>query len=564
MPLSFIALNAELSVLRQSECQVTRASRKVNGSMRQISIVTLLALTFAASAVQAQLSQNLSVGNPVALSLGNSITARPPGTDAIHYNPAGLALLRNEYQQYKLQSAFFRHEGSVSGQAPGVPFVPSEQPEHRQDPILQGETSRPVGVESVSVFLPFFDHVKLPFLMAPGYGFAIRFKDKNYVFANSALTLQAFGYARDEDNVGAFNGQQFGITRIAYFNPTIALNLSDDWLVGASIGFSWQGLGIKNRTRTVLHSLGEINALVDALDPGGALGLDLAPYTDVGTLEIEVQDPLSVAYTLGVLWQPLPWFSWGLTYQSPGKARMSGDFRITYADDFNSTMLRLQPAQGLLAFIDGGPISGEKMQSGSVELEYTHPQWMATGISLLLTPQVRVNVDLKWIDYSVTDQLEFQFDRNLDYLSLSSAVNNIFRDNVGGDYSDPDVLRLPRDFQDVTDWSVGVEYYYNDALTLRAGYEPRSSVIPENRQDLLIPIGDADLVGLGVGYRMDARSQLDVALGYLVTRIDIKPGESRNSTSTIEGDSVYNPYRGMRVKHQLEAFIFTLAYSKHF
>src|SRR5690606_34740323 len=103
MPLSFSALNAELSVLRQPECQVTCTSWKVNGSMKQISIVTLLALTLAASAAQAQLSQNLSVGKPVALSLGNSITARPPGTDAIHYNPAGLALLKNEYKQYKLQ-----------------------------------------------------------------------------------------------------------------------------------------------------------------------------------------------------------------------------------------------------------------------------------------------------------------------------------------------------------------------------------------------------------------------------------------------------------------------------
>lgn len=532
--------------------------------MRKIAIVTFLALLCSVSTVQAQLSQNLSVGNPVALSLGNSITARPPGTDAIHYNPAGLALLQNEYKQYKLQTAFFRYKGSVSGQSPGVPFVPSDQPEHRQDPLLAGEKSRPVEVESVSVFLPFFDHVQLPFLLAPGYGFAFRIKDRNVVFANSALTLQAFGYARDKDNVGAFNGQQFGITRIAYFNPTIALNLSDDLLIGGSIGFSWQGLGIRNRTRTVLHSLGEIDALLNTLDPDGTLGLDLSPYTDVGTLEIEVQDPLSMAFTLGMLWQPVPWFSWGLTYQSPGKAGMRGDFRITYTDDFNSTMLKLQPAQNLLALIDGGPISGDKEQSGSVELEYTHPQWLATGVSLLLTPKVRVNVDVKWIDYSVTDQLEFQFDRDLDYLSLSSAFNKLFRANVGGDYSDPDVLRLPRDFQDVTDWSVGIEYYYDDVLTLRAGYEPRSSVIPDNRQDLLIPIGNADLYGLGVGYRFDAHSQLDVALGYLVTEIDIKPGESRNATSTIEGDSVYNPFRGMHVEHKLEAYIFTLAYSKYF
>lgn len=72
----------------------------------------------------------------------------------------------------------------------------------------------------------------------------------------------------------------------------------------------------------------------------------------------------------------------------------------------------------------------------------------------------------------------------------------------------PNVLRLPHQFQDVTDWSIGLEYYYNDVITLRAGYEPRSSVIPENRQDLLIPIVDANLYGLGIGYRMDAHTQL--------------------------------------------------------
>lgn len=532
--------------------------------MRKIPIAALLTLMCVVLPVRAQLSQNLSVGNPVALSMGNSITARPPGTDAIHYNPAGLALLKNEFKQYKLQTAIFRHEGSVSGESPGVPFVAAEQLEHRQDPVLQGETSRSVEVESVSVFLPGIDHLELPFLIAPSYGVAHRSNDHGYVFANSVLTLQAFGYARNKDNVGAFNGQQFGITRIAYFNPTLALNLTDNFFIGGSVGVSWQGLGLKNRTRTVLHTLGEINTLVDSLDPNGTLGLDLSPYTDVGTLEIKVQDPFSPAFTLGMLWQPLPWVSWGLTYQSEGKAQMSGDFRITYTDKFNSTMLRLQPAEQLLALIDGGPISGDKEQSGSVEMEYTHPQWIATGISLLVTPRVRFNMDVKWIDYSVTEQLEFQFDQTLDYLSLSSAVNQLFQKNVGGDYTDPNVLRLPRHFQDVTDWSIGMEYYYNDVLTLRAGYEPRSSVIPENRQDLLIPIGDANLYGLGVGYRMDAHSQLDMALGYLVTKIDIKPGESRNSTSTIEGDSVYNPFRGMHVQHKMEALIFTLAYSIHY
>ena len=41
----------------------------------------------------AQLSHNLSIGNPVALSMANSATAYIRGPDAIHYNPAALALV---------------------------------------------------------------------------------------------------------------------------------------------------------------------------------------------------------------------------------------------------------------------------------------------------------------------------------------------------------------------------------------------------------------------------------------------------------------------------------------
>lgn len=539
-------------------------------SLRHLS-GAVLGVCLCHSPVQAQLSHNLSIGNPVALAMGNSATASIRGPDAIHYNPAALALVENKYEQFKLQTAFFSYEGTVSGSAPGRTFDPLSNADYLDDPILQGEKSRDVSVDSPSVYLPFFGHTRLPFLVAPGYGFALRGGNQDqFVFANSAFAVQIFGYERDMDSIGAFNGQRFGITRLAYFNPSIGLELTENLYLGGSIGFSWQGLGVTTRTRSVLNTVGELSALANNLQSelGVDLGLGLNPYNDVGVLEVEAEDPLSVAYTLGLLWQPYNWLSVGLAYQSEGKSRMTGDFKLSYTDNFNDLMLGLQPADNVLAVLDGGVISGATEQSGDVEIDFTQPQWASMGVSVLVTPDWRLNVDVKWVDYSVLKELVFEFDQDLDYLVLGSVVNNLsdiyFGGAIGGDYADPDVMRLQRRYESVVDVSLGVEYRYNDNLLLRAGYEPRSSSIPENRQDLLIPIGDADLYTVGFGYRMGQDSQVDVGFGYLVSEIHIDPGESRNANSALEGDVIYNPYRGLQIDHKLEAYVFSLTYSTHF
>lgn len=515
-------------------------------------------------AVSAQLSHNMSIGNPVSLAMGNAATAYIEGPDAIHFNPAALALVNEKHEQYKLQMAFFRYEGSVSGRAPGESYDPFDNPDFRQDPLLQGQKSRPIEVESPSVFLPFFGHVNLPFFAAPGYGFALRTPRGNAVFANSAFAVQVFGYERDEDNIAAFNGQRFGITRIAYFNPSIGVALGENLYVGGTVGFSWQGLGFTSKIRSALNTIAQIDNLLDSL-PGinDVLELNLNPYNHVGTLEAEVEDPLSVTFTLGLLWQPEPWLSLGFAYQSEGRAQMKGEFSIEYTDSFNRLMNTLKPAGGLLTLLDGAAISGERRQSGDVTVNYTQPQWASVGASVLLTPRLRVNLDVKWVDYSVVEELRFEYDRNLDYLVLSSVVNYL-SPQVGGDYADPDELRLPRGYRAVVDWSMGVEYAWNDRLKLRAGYEPRSSSIPNDRQDLLIPIGAADLYTLGFGYKLWENSRMDMGFGYLITRLDIAPGESRIANSTIEGDVVYNPFRGLRIEHQLESFILAMTYSTAF
>ena len=66
----------------------------------------LLLLAFADTAL-AVVADSLTIGNAKALSLGNAVTADPPGIDAIHFNPAGLAQIKGRKYQLKVVAADF-------------------------------------------------------------------------------------------------------------------------------------------------------------------------------------------------------------------------------------------------------------------------------------------------------------------------------------------------------------------------------------------------------------------------------------------------------------------------
>ena len=56
-------------------------------------LVTAIILSGCSGAAFAQLGQNLSV-DIRSLTMGNAVTADPPGISAIHFNPAGLTKLK--------------------------------------------------------------------------------------------------------------------------------------------------------------------------------------------------------------------------------------------------------------------------------------------------------------------------------------------------------------------------------------------------------------------------------------------------------------------------------------
>ncbi len=76
-------------------------------------------------------------------------------------------------------------------------------------------------------------------------------------------------------------------------------------------------------------------------------------------------------------------------------------------------------------------------------------------------------------------------------------------------------MALPLDFTSPWNLGIGIEYSATDRLKLRAGYEPRSSSIPDGKRNTMVPINNAQLFGLGVGYRFDADTDLDLSVAFL-------------------------------------------------
>lgn len=555
----------------------------------KISLVSLaIAATICSTSANAQLTQNITIGNPKALALGHAVTADPPGIDSIHFNPAGLAKIQGRQQQLKLLAAHITFEAQ---------FGESEIPEDRQlalcsvteecdinDPDdvasvwpednnaagRKSETSDPV------LMLPGAGLTPVPFLAVPFGGIAVEDPNYGWTFATSVYSPQAIGYERGENDPATYQGKTVGISRITYFSPSVGFHFNDELMIGASIGFSWQGLGIETRFRAPDTVLAYIADLSGDIDETGIEGLELnaiQPYDTVGTLTMELEDALSLSFNLGVLWEPTEWISFGFVYQSEAKSDLEGDFEMIYTDGTgtgmdNANWLAMTEAMQhnalfddvIIPLLSGGSLNAQKSEKGSVTLEYILPQHISFGTSVKVLPDLKLNFDVKWTDYDTWESLDFKFDQDVDFLTIAS----IFYELIPGDNADPNEMRIPRQYESEWNFAIGLEYEYNDNLLLRCGYEPRNSVIPDDRVDLLAPIAGADLYSFGFGYRLDAYSQVDFAFGYLTSEFDADAGESQNANSNKSGEVVYNPYAYQSIAAQTTAYLFALSYDTKF
>lgn len=512
--------------------------------MKPLFYLPILMFLLGAGTARAEMMEDITVLSPKALAMANAVVADPPGTDSIHFNPAGLARLTGSIQQltlatFNLKSRYSTGAQQVDPAAKALYESLTQQP-YPADPYAnqKGETGAAMAL------IPGGSTEKIAVPIIPLGGFALRNPDSGVVLATAVYSPMMVGFTRAENDVGRFQGTETAISRITYFSPTVAIPLTDELAVGAGINFNYQGIALSMETRSPQVSPVILGAFAGILtgDP-----LAPAPYDDLAKLSVMVQDYLSVGFNVGVLWSPQPWLSFGLAYRSSAKSNLKGDFTIRYYESMQHLTSTLRPVLPML--------EGAAEETGKVSMELNTPQHLALGTSVKLTPRFKLNLDLQKSFYKAWDAFTFEFSQPIDYL--------VFGSNFDSD-AKSDSLSLRRNYKNALSWSIGGEYEWSDTLSLRAGYQRRTSAIPDDALDLTMPISDADFYGIGFAYINDEQTRFDVGLGYLVSTFDIDYGQSANANGENPFDLVYNPYVFLPIRNTTRAFLLSMSYTRPF
>ena len=505
------------------------------------------ALALCAPAAQAAFTENIGV-SPIAMSLGNAVTADPPGLDAIHFNPAGLTRLKGNVRQDSVFGASIKPYATIS-QPAGFDIGG-----WKVDPIANSST----GPVRQTIFLPTIGPVKarLPIAAAAGLGLSFHNEGSPWTFATAVYVPQAVGIDRtlDKDDPARFDGRKVVIQRLVYLSPTAAYKLSDTLSVGVAVPIAHQSFALDTDMRFPNKLLGIIGKLQDAwcgdssnpldefafgLCDGGNQAGHLRPFNKAGSMQFELTAPADPTINLGVLWEPKPWLGFGAVYQSGSKTVMTGRYTFQTEEMFRSFVHGMYNSLlgPLVASMFGFPTSIPPVQSGNVTMVLPTPEHVQVGLKFKPLDRVQLNVDLNWTNWKRWDKLTFQFDRNVALLEMARIFGQ----------ADSSKLIIPRGYQNPLHYGVGLQVRATDSIMLRAGYEPRKSSVPNSAIDLIAPLPDMTIKSLGIGYATRSAMHIDATASYASGRFNLPAETSCNLNCSNFFNAIYNPYAGLDV-----------------
>lgn len=511
--------------------------------------------------VNAQLGQSMLL-DPKALSLGNAVTADPPGIASIHYNPAGLTRLDGRQIGVSLLNVVLSSEATFN--VPDDYNGDDELLDFRNDPV-DGQVSEAIP----GIFIPGIGifPLHLPVAAVPSGGFSIQPPGSKFTFANSVYMPMVAGFVKEEkDNPGRYQAKHLAMQRMTYLSPSVAYKVTDELSIGASFLLSHQAFAIEQDARGVNLLMAATELIQDAFgcEEGGGgsdplvpfisvCGGRVGPYRDIGTLYMGLENRLSPSYNLGILWEPNDWFAWGAAYQSEAKSTLAGEFEMDYSRDFAGFF------SGFRGSVFGAIIgamfqlpTGVSKETGYVSTEFTYPQHFQTGFKLRLFDKIQFNVDAGWTDYDEWEYFEFQFDRQLDFLNAAKIL--------APSEVTATTLKQYLNYKSVWSFGFGLEYQLSSRLKFRMGYEPRETAIPDSKRNVMAPLGFAPLYGVGFGYRWDLDTDVDVSLSFMKSQEAIYADPQGSNDYPTSSDSlnrdcltclVANPYAGLDVETKL-------------
>jgi long-subunit fatty acid transport protein len=166
-----------------------------------------------------------------------------------------------------------------------------------------------------------------------------------------------------------------------------------------------------------------------------------------------------------------------------------------------------------------------------------YPAHVQLGVKYKPFRRLQLNVDASYTDWHQWDSLTFRFDDNVKLLEMARMFG----------FPDPSQLKISRGYRSVWNWAFGLQAEVTNRLTLRAGYEPRKSSIPDNKIDLMAPLPDTRMVSLGFHLKLDGTRDINVGASYMKGKYNIPANTDCNLNCNNFFNVIYNPYAGLDV-----------------
>jgi len=507
-----------------------------------------------------------------AISLGNSVTAYPPGLMSIHYNPAGLSHVR--------EGIVFSQGFSLVHHKTSHRFTPDPNFSLRggqfpstEDPIANTESDS----EDHRLYIPFYGKGDFPVLMMPlPFGISSRQFGSRWTFAYAVYSPYLWGEETEDNGAARFQKKAAYLQHFIYAAPAVSYQVSDQFSVGLSFGLGQSAMGLITDIRIPNELTGALSEMV--YREGGNIvqtQTDTRPFSPLAELDLSMRSKKEMApsFNVGFLWEPLSWLAVGCVYQSQVRSDLEGNFRIEYSKSFQSTMSfisnRTSDIQNMFnqdpyiyRNVEDRSQLAQKLanlnkasEAGTVHIDnFTFPERVQFGIKLRPFKKLRLMCDFHWANWISTKSYTLQFEPGDQSTLAVLQLANVLGYDL--DPNNPNTLIYKKEMNPTWHISFGIEYQLKECLAIRMGYENRKSNTDDQYFDLLT-MPDIDFYGAGLGLKLKQGVELDLGIGYMVNSgATIDNGISQNLNQF--QSPIYSPYAGQSCETTFESYFLSV------
>ena len=296
----------------------------------------------------------------------------------------------------------------------------------------------------------------------------VRKLDENMKFGFGMTTPYGLATRYDDNWVGRYHSIETDLKTIN-FNPSIAYKIDEDLSIGGGINIMLADV--------IFTSAVDFGALCyAALNPATCTSLGAAPQQTDGFADLNADnfDKLALGFNLGLMYDIDNDTRLGVAYRSEVTIDVKGtaDFTVPSATSFLLS-------SGL--FVDS-----------DINASVTLPQSLSVSVAHDMT-DLTLLADITWTGWSSFDELRIKYDN----------VNQ------------PDSVTT-ESWENTLRYSLGADYKYSDALTLRAGWAYDETPIPDGeRRTARVPGNDRRWISFGGTYIIDTVFTVDIGYSHL-------------------------------------------------